>query len=95
MTTCVSWHKEIQSAGEKEEERMRSFVRAVHEVLPASGFNVFQRAVKSGREGESVTDWTDLHGFQKRKLVEELPDKYLGIIQTNNKGCTYSWRGQA
>ena len=54
---------------------MGKFISAVREVLPASSFNVFYRTVKSGSEGGSVIDWTDLHGFQKRKLVEELPDK--------------------
>ena len=64
---------------------MAAFVKAVNEVLPSSSFQVFERPVKSGREGETVTDWTDLHGFQKRKLIEELPQRYKRALSPNSQ----------
>lgn len=60
---------------EEKELRMDAFSAAVRDVLPSSSFEVFERPVKGDAQGlKTVTDWTDLTGYQKRILIKELPD---------------------
>lgn len=72
--------KEIQATSDlaQQENMMDEFVSCVHNIIPSSGFHVYEVPVKG--TDRTTTEWTDLNGYQKKTLLQELPshmDKFL------------------
>ncbi len=62
--------------GDISETNLNKFISSVKEILPGSNFSVFEKLQK-GTDSTFVQDWTDLTGYQKRLLLQRLPEKYV------------------